>query len=68
MMDLWIVGKVTNYEAQAWEFIGVFDEESLALANCRDEWYFIGPARLNEALPHATVNWDGAYYPKRVEP
>jgi hypothetical protein len=67
-MTLWVVGKVTNYDAGAWEFIGVFDNRLLAELACRDDWYFVGVAELNEALPHETVPWREAYYPKRAQP
>lgn len=63
MKMLWVVGKVINYEAKAWEFIGVFEEESEAVKVCKTARYFIGPAELNVALPDETVPWCGSYYP-----
>jgi hypothetical protein len=60
-MDLWIVGKVTEYPA--WEFIGVFDTEIKAINACIQRWYFVAPVTLNSICPDETVPWDGAYYP-----
>jgi len=62
-MELWVVGKVVFEDRQRWEIQGVFDNEALAVAACRDEWYFVGPVVLNEVLPHESVEWPGAYYP-----
>jgi len=49
------------------EFAGVFDTEELAIANCNDESYGIGPATINEPLPSDSVVWPGYYYPKARE-
>lgn len=65
-MQLFIVGK-RDSEADAdrgWEFQGVFSDEAKALAACTSRFHFVGPAVLDQALPDATVSWDGAYYPK----
>lgn len=62
-MTLWVVGKVTDYDAKAWEMIGVFDDQELALHACRTPLYFLGPIELNTALPDETLEWKGAYYP-----
>lgn len=63
MTRLWIVGQ---WKAEGvWEFAGVFDSEAAARDACRDETYFVGPAVLNERLPHESMTeWPGAYYPK----
>lgn len=60
---LWIVGRVVTSE-DGWEFQGVFSEQVLAIAACKDETYFMGPAVLNEPFPHETTEWEGACYPK----
>ena len=65
-MNLWIVCKQVD-DDHYWEFCGVFDDEKLAVAACKDENYFIGPALLNEELPVETVEWPESYYPKRKE-
>lgn len=63
----WVVGKVTDCDAKAWEFIGVFDDEAQAIRACRTSMYFLGPAELNKALPDETIEWEGAFYPLWVE-
>ncbi len=63
-LRLWIVGKELDYTVSSWEFQGVFATESDARAACKTERYFIGPARLNRAVPDRGVKWKGAYYPK----
>lgn len=66
-MDLWIVGKHVRQHGpleHSWEFIGVFDSEEKAVAACKDESHFIGPAVLNCSVQEETLAWPGAYYPK----
>lgn len=65
-MNLWIVGQVKEGKKAKWywEYVGVFDSKEKAVDACRDETYFVGPTELNNALPHETVEWEGAYYPK----
>ena len=68
---LWIVGQVkTNRPVQndphpvyEWEFQGVFDSETKAVAACRTAMYFVMPCELNKALPDESVIAPGAYYP-----
>ena len=57
---LWIVGQVKSH---GWEFQGVFLSKERAIAACRTDQYFIGPATINESLPHERRVWEGAYYP-----
>ena len=59
---VWICGQ--QHEEGQWEFQGVFTTEDLAIAACRNETYFIGPAKLDEQLPAETCMWAGGYYPK----
>lgn len=47
---------------------GVFTEEKLAVTACRDPSYMVGSLPLNLSLPHAPVEWSGAYFPLRREP
>lgn len=61
---LWIVGKTLDESTSAWEFQGVFDTEMEAIVAARADEYFIGPATLNESLPHESDSWPGAYYPR----
>jgi len=60
-MNLWIVGKTTNWPV--WEFQGVFDDYNKALDACKTNNHFVGPATLNEVLSEETTYWPGAYYP-----
>lgn len=63
--ELYIVGKIKPDNYNEWEFMGVFDHEPMAVQQCMDENYFVGPCRLNEALPQETIAWPDAYYPRR---
>jgi hypothetical protein len=47
---------------------GVFTEEGHAVAACRDASYMVGALPLNYSLPHAAVEWLGAYFPLAVKP
>ena len=65
--ELWIVGRVffrpevcDPDKVTPWTFQGVFTSRELALAACRDSTYLIGPAKLNEPLPHDPQEWPGA--------
>ena len=60
---LWVVGKVTDEAAKAWEMQGVFSDKNAAISACRDYTYFVGPVIMNMSLPHDTVEWFGAFYP-----
>lgn len=64
----WIVGQAVkdehgSYENGAWLFQGVFSTEGAALAACRGQQYFIGPAVMDEVLPDEVTDWAGSYYP-----
>ena len=62
----YIVGKLTNYETQSWEIIGLFSTKELALEYCfrkKDVNLFIGPLELNNPLPYEQKEWVGAFYP-----
>lgn len=64
-MNLWIVGQNHDNDNpdSGWDFAGVFSEFMLAVAACRDETYWIGPAKLDEVLPHEVTDWEGVVYP-----
>lgn len=65
-MKLWITGRcrlVTDDGLVAWDIMGVFSSEALAVAACRSPDDFIGPLLLNVALPEALTEWPGARYP-----
>jgi len=65
--ELWIVGQAKSIDGKQWEFQGVFDSHSKALAACRDHSYFImAGVELNQELPHDTVTV--GYYPKPTDP
>ncbi len=59
---LFIVGKLLPAQPGAWEFVGVFDSELLAIDACLDEQHFIGPATLNQIIV-TTQTWPGCYFP-----
>jgi len=76
--QLWIAGKITSALSDAWDFIGVFDKEELALIGLKEaveaekkrdgsvalERYFIGPAILNFTIIAAdSSDWEGGYFP-----
>lgn len=70
----WIVGRhledaedaESGERLVAWDFQGVFSSEDLAVAACRDDRYFVAPAKMNQQLPHDAADWPGCYYPKAV--
>ena len=64
-MDLWVVGKVIDYETMQWEFAGVFDDQQFAEGQCHSEDYFVAPIELNFIVPIETTIWPGGYYPTR---
>ena len=63
--DLWLVGRTDRKTSSVWVFIGVFDKESLAVAACAGERYFVVPVSLNEVLENSVprVPWPDAYFP-----
>ncbi|MCO5763245.1 MAG: hypothetical protein NHG36_17345 [Chromatiaceae bacterium] len=64
MMDLWVVGKVTDADRGAWELQGVFSSEELALAAAVGKHDFIGRVSLDQELPRETTQWAcEAWYP-----
>lgn len=72
-MKLWIVGKAFNCDkcsaeghTRCWEFQGAFDNEALAVDARLEYNYFVGPAKLNRALPAEVSEWPGAYYPLSI--
>lgn len=64
-MKLWVVGRTIHDspEGIVWDLQGIFSTKKAAESACLDESYFIGPADLNEVLPHETVEWPDAYRP-----
>ena len=64
-VTLYIVGKIYKYVGGFvdCEFCGVFESEQLAVAACKTDQYFVGPAELNERLPDNRKTWAGCYYP-----
>jgi hypothetical protein len=56
---LWIVGQ---WVEQGWEFVGVYDTKKQAKNACKNNTYFMGPARLNQTH-HDSKEWVGAYFP-----
>ena len=70
MQQVWIVGRVLSEHGNGmvWEFQGVFTTRQEADAACVDGTYFVGPAHLDQHIPHMTVSWLGAYYPLDKDP
>jgi hypothetical protein len=65
MIDLWVVGKVTNADHGSWELQGVFSSEKRALAAAVGKHDFIGMLPLDYEAPRETTQWlcDRAWYP-----
>ena len=66
MNELWICGQLKGEWEETgsiWEFQGVFSSEEKAHNACRNENYFIFPAKLDEELPVESVLPDRASYP-----
>lgn len=61
--NLWIVGKDTPPD---WEFFGVFSTYERALAECRDEDFFIAPIKVDVSEPEETEVFEGIVYPLEV--
>lgn len=63
--QVWVAG--TNKDEKgpcvAWELIGVFDNQQLAIDNCTKPNDFVGPVELNVPFPEETCQWTGLYYP-----
>ena len=68
-MSLWVVGKymASTVSGPVWEFQGVFDHESKAIAACSGPEFFVAPATLNQAITPQTQEWPGMRYPSAVE-
>ena len=68
-MQLWIVGEyVTHIETKslpvtAWDFVGIYDTQEKALANCITRNRFYVPVNLNQNAPSGYNLWDGLVYP-----
>ncbi len=65
-MNLWVVGIFHEQTANgyiAWEFCGVFNSESTAVAECVTDRHFVAPIKLNERPPLESEPWPGCYYP-----
>ena len=54
-------------ENNVWDFQGVFSSREKAVAACRDERYFVGPAELDEPLPNEQIEWSGCFWPTKKE-
>ena len=62
-MQVWIVGRLLNYETSSWEFVGVFDSEEKTREACVEVVMFVGPATMNVRMPLESEEWPGCYYP-----
>lgn len=60
---LYIVGKIDKEDKKRWELQGIFDSEDMAVEECKDEFYFVGPVKLNKKYPESPIEWTGLYYP-----
>lgn len=63
MVDLYLVGKVINYELKSWEFAGVFSTEEIAEKNCFDEKYFLARIKVDQPIPKETHDFEYYRYP-----
>lgn len=61
-MNIWIVGECHD-EENAWDFVGAFSTEALAVAACTTPRYFIGPAEMDVRTPEYSHEWPNAYFP-----
>lgn len=79
--QLWVAGKVTNVLSDGWDFIGVFSEETKAIAACEQchkselasdgtdepDRYFIAPATLDQVIDCTdNSDWEGGYFPLKT--
>lgn len=65
-MTLWVVGRVRGAlpsGAVAWDIVGIFSGEVLALLACRSPEDFAAPLVLNRPLPASVAGWPGCHYP-----
>lgn len=69
-MEVWVCGKHRSGKVHhvIWDLQGVFSTEALAIAACKDDTYFIGPAGVDKVLLDATEDWPGCYYPTDISP
>ena len=67
--QVWIAGKfiAETDQGRVWEFQGVFETETDAVAACLTSAYFIGPCFMGEPFPDETMEWPGAYYPRAID-
>jgi len=65
MMKLWVVGKFLceTEKGRAWDILGIYDSEEIAVENCLDECCFVGSVILNDKSSLEQKEWKGAYYP-----
>jgi len=61
-MTVWIVGESRD-ELNAWDFVGAFSTESLAVSACTTERYFVGPTEMDFRTPDGAHDWPSAYFP-----
>jgi len=62
--DCWVVLQWQDVGGSSmYCFQGVFDDESVAVAECRTNQYLVIPATMNESIPHDPVEFDEQYFP-----
>jgi hypothetical protein len=63
--EVWVCGCFIQEceHGNVWEVHGVYSTEELAVKACNDEYYFIGPLNIDEALPDSAKEWPRCYYP-----
>lgn len=65
---MYVVGQtLPPYDGTAWELVGVFSAEQLAVDACVDGNYFVMPVVLDRAAPSDTVVHLGTWYPRTEE-
>lgn len=67
MTSLYIVGELLPGHPEAWQFVGVFDNEKDAMEACLTPHFFVGPVVLNKSFSGINQPWPEAYCPLSPE-
>jgi hypothetical protein len=62
---VWIVGRIMA--EGGWSFQGVFVDELGAVGACMLEIDFVAPAMLNQSLAGLDREWQGLYFPLKLQ-
>ena len=61
MTNLWIAGR--NCLDKAWEILGIYSSEKMAVDRCRIWEDFVAPLELDKDQPEEAQTMPGCYYP-----